>query len=73
MASPDFPDPEPPPLLPPLDEVRNLDVLRQRRIRGATLLAGRRTQNQGSLGASITGGAAGGLSTPTAGGGSPNA
>lgn len=73
MASPDIPDPPPPPVLPPLDEVRNLDVLRQRRIRGATLLAGRRTQNPGTLGASITGGAVGGLRTPTAGGGEPGA
>lgn len=61
MGSPDFPDPAPPPVLPPLDEVRNLDTFRKRRLRGATLLAGRRTKNEGTLGASILGGAQGGL------------
>lgn len=68
MGSPDIPDPVAPPVLPAIDEVRNIDSLRNRRLKGATLLAGRRTKNEGSLGASILGGIGGGTTVGTGGG-----
>jgi hypothetical protein len=61
MASPDIPDAPPPTQNLAGKEQKNLDFGRQRRIRGATLLAGKRTQNPGTLGASILGGTQGGF------------
>lgn len=62
MGSPEFPETTPIPVLPPLDEVRSRRFLHSPRLRGATLIAGRRTKrNEGTLGASILGGAMGGL------------
>jgi hypothetical protein len=62
MASPDIPDaPDPGLNLAPKELSKSLDFGRQRRIRGATLLAGNRTQNPGTLGSSILGGTQGGF------------
>ena len=48
-----------PPLVPER-EVRNIDLARERRLRGATLIAGA-GQSGSQLGASIVGGASGGM------------
>lgn len=53
---PDMPDAPAPLTILPREEVRSLDTARARRLRGATLLAGRKQQGT-TLGSSIVGGA----------------
>ena len=53
MSSPDVPNRPAAPLLPE-EEVRNLDSLRRKRLRGATLLTGK---SRPTMGATLIGGA----------------